>query len=438
MKVGDVIQLKGGGEVKILSEFGTGGQGTVYKVSYDGEEYALKWYHHGALNGKEKQFYQNLENNIIKGAPTEAFLWPIKITEIYNETFGYIMPIRPDGYKELTNFFVGSKKKRQVRFHGFRALEDAAINIIDAFRELHNKGYSYQDINNGNFFINPENGDVLICDNDNVSPFGTNLGIMGKQRWMAPEIVTGEKDPDKFSDRFSLAVVLFRLLFINHPLEGKYSTPPCMTKEMEKKYYGTDPIFIYDRSESKNRPIEGTDHNLKMFWNVYPRYIKEAFERSFSQEALHNPSSRMLEKEWLDLFMRLRAETGLCPYCGQEMFYNTEDAPDRAVCFECNKTVKINNFLTIRGKKYPTYKGMQLRMWNVDSSLGDIHTVVAQVVSNPNRPDVLGYQNMDHRTWIVELPDGNRRQVPTGKPVPVKPGLIIGFLGINGGQAKIE
>lgn len=69
-------------------------------------------------------------------------------------------------------------------------------------------------INNGNFFIMPDSGDVLICDNDNVSPFGTNLGIMGKQHWMAPEIVTGQNDSNKNSDCFSLAVVLFRLLFI--------------------------------------------------------------------------------------------------------------------------------------------------------------------------------------------------------------------------------
>ena len=138
---------------------------------------------------------------------------------------------------------MGGRKQKQARFKSFYALCTAAINIIEAFRALHNNGYSYQDINNGNFFINPENGDVLICDNDNVSPFGTNLGIMGKQRWMAPEIVMGKNDPDKNSDRFSLAVVLFRLLFINHPLEGRYSTPPCMTKELEQKYYGSAPIF---------------------------------------------------------------------------------------------------------------------------------------------------------------------------------------------------
>ena len=133
---------------------------------------------------------------------------------------------------------MGTRKKPQVHFQSFAAISTAAINIIQGFRELHARGYSYQDINNGNFFINPSTGDVLICDNDNVSPFGTSSGIMGKQRWMAPEIVTGG-NPDTHSDRFSLAVVLFRLLFINHPLEGRYSTPPCMTKELERiLWYG--------------------------------------------------------------------------------------------------------------------------------------------------------------------------------------------------------
>lgn len=210
---------------------------------------------------------------------------------------------------------MGGRKQKQARFKSFYALCTAAINIIEAFRALHNNGYSYQDINNGNFFINPENGDVLICDNDNVSPFGTNLGIMGKQRWMAPEIVMGKNDPDKNSDRFSLAVVLFRLLFINHPLEGRYSTPPCMTKEAEQKYYGSAPIFVYDPSTTENRPIPGTDHNLKLFWNVYPDYVKEAFIRAFSHDVMMKQKPRILEKEWLDIFIRLRTEIGRCPHC---------------------------------------------------------------------------------------------------------------------------
>lgn len=43
---------------------------------------------------------------------------------------------------------------------------------------LHRHGYSYQDLNDGNFFINPESGDVLICDNDNVMPQGVVIPLI--------------------------------------------------------------------------------------------------------------------------------------------------------------------------------------------------------------------------------------------------------------------
>lgn len=431
IKIGDTIKMKNGGEAKILSEFGSGGQGTVYKVSYNGKEYALKWYHVGVFKGKEKDFYANLENNIAKGAPTDAFLWPLGITEVQNGSFGYIMDIRPSGYEELTNFFVGSKKKQQVRFKSFAAISTAAINIIQAFRELHNRGYSYQDINNGNFFIDPANGGVLICDNDNVSPYGTNLGIMGKQRWMAPEIVTMQCDPDKQSDRFSLAVVLFRLLFINHPLEGRYSTPPCMTKELERKYYGSEPVFVYDPVDTKNRPVPGTDHNLKIFWNVYPQYIKNRFVRAFSQDVMHKRKARVLEKEWLDAFFRLRAETGICPNCKYEMFYTAEGVN---TCFECHKPVAKPAQLAFANVTLPMYKGMKIYMWHVDSTLDDITTVVGEVVANPQNPSILGVRNISTATWKVKLPDGSERPLAPNNVVPIKNGFVVDFVG--NGQSK--
>ena len=79
------------------------------------------------------------------------------------------------------------------------------MNIVTAFRILHNRGYSYQDLNDKNFFVNPQTGDVKIADNDNVAPFGKNMGIMGKPRYIAPEVVVGENLPNTASDRYSLA-----------------------------------------------------------------------------------------------------------------------------------------------------------------------------------------------------------------------------------------
>lgn len=428
LKIQDKIDITAGGQATVLGEFGSGGQGTVYKVEYEGRHYALKWYHSGVFHGKEQEFYNNIVNNISKGAPTVAFLWPKAITKVYNGQFGYLMDIRPDGYEELTNFFVGSRKQKQVRFKSFSAICNSAIQIIDAFRELHNNGYSYQDINNGNFFIKPDTGDVLICDNDNVSPFGTNLGIMGKQRWMAPEIVMGRNDPDKNSDRFSLSVVLFRLLFINHPLEGKYSTPPCMTKQLEQKYYGSDPVFVYDPSNTINRPIPGTDHNLKLFWNVYPDYIKDAFIRAFSHDVMMKQKPRILEKEWMDLFVRLRAEIGICPYCHQEMFY-TYNGSNTITCIECGKKVVVSNKLIVNKQTYPIFCGMKISLWSVDSSQEDTSTIIAQVVSNPKNPKLLGFRNLSHITWSVDLPDGSRRALPPQQVVPVHTGFVIHFIG---------
>lgn len=146
LKVHDKLDIQAGGQVEVLDEFGSGGQGTVYKVSYNGKTYALKWYHPGVFKGKENDFYKNLENNISNGAPTDAFLWPKAITKVYNDQFGYLMDVRPSGYEELTNFFVGGRKQKQARFKSFYALCTAAINIIEAFRALHNNGYSYQDV----------------------------------------------------------------------------------------------------------------------------------------------------------------------------------------------------------------------------------------------------------------------------------------------------
>ena len=437
LKIHDKIDIVAGGQAEVLGEFGSGGQGTVYKANYNGQIYALKWYHPGVFHGKEHEFYQNIENNISKGAPTSAFLWPKAITKVCNGQFGYLMDIRPDGYEELTNYFVGGRKQKQVRFKSFSAICNAAIQIINAFRELHNNGYSYQDINNGNFFIKPDSGDVLICDNDNVSPFGTNLGIMGKQRWMAPEIVTGQNDPDKNSDRFSLAVVLFRLLFINHPLEGRYSTPPCMTKELERKYYGTDPVFVYDSSNPINRPIPGTDHNLKLFWNVYPDYVKAAFTYAFSHDVMMKSKPRLLEKQWMDIFVRLRSEIGLCPHCRQEMFF-TYNGSHEIVCMECGKKVPVSNTITIKNLVFPIYCGLKISLWSVDSSQEDTTTQLAEVVRNPKNPQMLGFRNLSARTWIVNLPDGSQRPLPPQQVVPVHTGFVIHFLGGSNDAGEIK
>ena len=200
LKSKDKVTLTNGSFATIIKELGRGGQGIVYQVEVNGQMMALKWY----LNPMSDKFYRNLEENITKGAPSDAFLWPEYLTTKQNGSFGYIMKLRPQGYHEFGHYLLAKAK-----FKSFEALVNAAMKICEGFKSLHLSGLSYQDLNDGNFFIHPETGDVLICDNDNVFPEGETSGILGKARYMAPEVVTGKAMPDKYTDRYSLSVVLF-------------------------------------------------------------------------------------------------------------------------------------------------------------------------------------------------------------------------------------
>lgn len=404
---------------------GGGGQGNVYKVDYNGKTMALKWYHKSTVDKMKNagEFYENLKSNIEKGAPTKAFLWPEDLSEWIDGSFGYIMQLRPAGFEELTKFLIWDQKKRSMKaqFAGITARCNAAINIIEGFRALHNDGYSYQDLNNGNFFIDPKTGDVLICDNDNVSERGVNFGIAGKQRYMAPEVVLGGK-PDKQSDRFSLAVILFRMLFIEHPLEGKYSTPPCMTPEYEKKFYGSDPVFVLDPEDDRNAANNQLNTNTLRFWKIYPEYIRELFIKSFSKESMHPPYDRIIERTWLDAFVRLRSETVVCPHCGKETFITPKYTVS---CMYCGGQLTCLNSIRFRRFEIPVYGGVKIYTGQISDTGGDFHKLAGEIVRNKKNPDKLGLRNLTDSTWSVKLPDNSVKTVEPDGIMPVLPGFEI-------------
>jgi len=128
--------------VKVIEKIDEGGQGIVYKVDYNGQPKALKWYNPSKML-KPAEFMNNLINNIDKGAkegpPAENFVWPQDITEIQDGTFGYIMDLFPAGYYPFNKFLTGG-----VRFKKITPKVNTAINIVNGFRKLHLKGYSYQ------------------------------------------------------------------------------------------------------------------------------------------------------------------------------------------------------------------------------------------------------------------------------------------------------
>lgn len=412
-------------KIIIDSKLGEGGQGYVYKISYNGEPKALKIYKPESLHNPKK-FYHNLKNNISNGAPSPSFLWPTDMLRWNGTTFGYVMDLRPAEYVELVDLM---NAKKDVRFSSFKAAVNAALEMAAAFQILHSKGYSYQDLSDGNFFVNPRTGKVLICDNDNVSEYGENTGILGTPQYMAPEIVRGEAKPSTFTDRFSLAVIIFICITMCHPLEGKRHLCEILTPANERIIYGTDPIFILDPADHRNAPVAGVHTNIGYVWPELPKYMKEMFLKQFSRDIMMNPQRRATEDDWLDVLLRFHADIIACPHCrGENFTYDTSNP----LCSGCGKSLGIRNYFKVSGVDYPVpvYPGnvvfrKQLGPCNVDSAGGR----VLLVRTHPKDPTMVVAQNVSGTELTVTKAGGQRVIMKPNAAMGIEKGTTVDAFG---------
>lgn len=409
-----------GSEIQVEKYLAEGGQGEVYVADYNGEKKALKWYKKSGLGKNPQAFYENIKQNVMRGAPSSEFLWPLDITEWVDGTFGYIMDLRPQGYYEITDYMLC-----HVRFKSYRIIINAALKIVSAFRILHNSGYSYQDLNDGNFFINPDNGKVLICDNDNVAPDGTKTGIIGKPRYMAPEIVTGDSMPNSLTDRFSMSILLYMLFCLNHPLEGKRYLVPALTPELQESLYGSDPLFMMDPNDNRNGPHPVIHKNSIMVWPCLPDYVRDIFLEAFSKKACQRPSARPSEKAWLNVLTRFRSEILPCS-CGNEVFTHQGEP---CKCEVCGKKTEIPFKLVLSGYSIPAVRDS--RIYRCQLGVCDETEALDPVAHVLQRKgdETLGIKNKSERRWDAVTTKGIARRVAPDEVIPLKDGITFTAFG---------
>ena len=425
-----IIPLEDSGEIKIINEIGRGGQGQVYKVSFENKEYALKWYNENAISDVEK-FKNNLRKNIMEGAPSKNFLWPQYLTKDYKGSFGYVMALRPDNFVDFSNIL-----NKNNNFSSLDSIILAALNIVTSFQDLHRKGKSYQDLNDGNFFIDTNTGEVLICDNDNIAPDRENMGIAGKPGYMAPEIVRGEGKPQVITDQYSLAVVLFKLFIRHDPLMGKkYVDEICITEEAEKKLYGEKALFIFDPNDKSNRPVAGVHPNPINLWPMYPLYLQEAFIKSFC-DGIKSPHMRLAESQWIKILIQLRNDIICCQNCNFEyfltsnnLFYQNKSALYK--CKHCNSEFNYPFFIKTKDYTIPLCAGKKLYKCHTICDSNNFSDEEAYIVKNKKNPNILAIKNISQKTWYY-IHNGTRTQLPPNGIGVIQDNVIIDFGNVTG------
>lgn len=421
LKIGTFLTSESSAKYKVVALLGAGGQGEVYDVESGGKHYALKWYFKHMATKDQKEILDNL---LAKGSPDESFLWPQDIIfKSYGESFGYIMPLRPKQFKSIVDMM---KRRAEPSFY---ALCKAAYNLTNGYRKLHAMGYSYRDISFGNLFFNPDDGEVLICDNDNVSANGIdNSAVYGTPRFMAPEIVVGKAKPSRNTDLYSLAVLLFYMFMMGHPLEGKLEADiKCMDIHAMNKLYGTDPVFVFDPADKSNRPVKGYQDNVLIYWDLYPQPVRDLFTQSFT-EGLVSPNKRVTEKKWLETFANLTTGIIACPACGGEVFYDEIKAEtgEAHTCWNCGRDVRMPVAVVIGKSRVLLHKNAKIYSHHIYDDY-DMTTVVGSVVQNPNNPSLWGIKNESNENWTYIKPDGMQIPVAIGRSAAIVRDTKINF-----------
>jgi serine/threonine protein kinase len=376
-----------------------------------------------------------MRKNIASGAPNDKFLWPLYMAEEQSGSFGYVMNLRPREYSEFSDIL-----NNTVRFPSTELAIKSALNIVDGFRKLHQKGFSYQDLNDGNFFINVNSGEVLICDNDNVTGGAQkNPGnIGGKPGYMAPEIVAGKTHPTANTDYHSLAVILFKLFIRHDPLMGEaYVKSVCITEQREVELYGTHPVFIFDPKDQSNRPVRGVHPNPIKLWPLYPAFFQETFIKSFG-EGLANPDVRLTDAGWQKTLVNLRDDLFSCPCGKSDLFLSNRQSGGNIRFGDCGHSFSEPYRLETSNKhSIPLLPGKKLYACHTIAGKDDWETVTGEVIANKNNPALWGIRNLSNDTWVFTPPTGgDGKTVASGGVIPIGNGVTLKFSNVDGKIGK--
>lgn len=405
---------------------GGGGQGEVYRAELGGQAVALKWYFPASATPEQRSA---LETLIKKGPPNEKFLWPMELTSAAGVPgFGYVMPLREPRYKGIVDLM-----KRRIE-PTFRALATAGLDLSHSYLQLHAEGLCYRDISFGNVFFDPDTGDVLICDNDNVTVDGEGkAGVLGTPRFMAPEVVRGEALPSTQTDLFSLAVLLFYMFMVHHPLEGRRELEiHCLDLPAMTKLYGTDPLFIFDPDDDSNRPVPGYQDNVLAFWPLYPQFLRDLFTKAFTGGIRDPQNGRVRESEWRAAMVRLRDSIVYCANCGAENFYDADalkgSGGKPSPCWACDKTIQLPPRIRIGNNVIMLNHDTQLFPHHVDDQRAyDFSQPIAAVTQHPKDPNVWGLKNLSGEKWVITAPDGTINDVEPGRNARLAVGIKVNF-----------
>lgn len=320
--------------------FTQGGQGALY-LSNDRRS-VIKLYH--TANPTRVAILRKIigEYNVTQADPSakDLFAWPNAIIQ------------KPKLGVRMSNVNFRSEHKPLTWWLGVKAFKrlgpEIRGNWLDRTRvasgmariawKLHGSGLCHSDFSGDNFLANVARQQAILIDLDAlVVPGVLPPEMLGTGDYMAPEIVSRASTdstvrPSIYTDLHSLAVLLYELLLMRHPLKGPKQHDPDSEQD-DILALGEKALYIEDPEDRSNRPADP----FQGAWLLGDE-VEALMRRAFTT-GLRTPTQRPLAAEWGDALVRmsdqiipcsnencpgkafvlLRDRPGVCPWCGTKV-----------------------------------------------------------------------------------------------------------------------
>lgn len=392
----------------------------------------------------------------------QLYCWPTATVE-HNGRIGVVAPF----YRDHFFFEHGSFNNDMLKIQGkdkegkwfaspnnqFKFLDERergnwlnylqlCLRLSRAVRRLHAAGLAHSDLSYKNVLLAPTTGHVCIIDMDGlVVPDRFPPEVVGTPDFIAPECVATSNlpktDPQRvlpsiFTDRHALAVMVYSLLLLRHPLRGQkvHAEDPS---EDERLTMGEQALFVEHPSDDSNRlfPTEGTKPTelpwkdpQKLPYTVTGPYLRALFDRAFI-DGLHDPRNRPSADEWevalvktVDLIQP--CQNSACP---QAWFvFDNTTAPRCPFCqTRYQGKLPVINLYSARGDRYRpdnhrlmVYSNQSVFPWHVD------RTIMPNERLGDEHKSRVGYFVLHQKRWFLvneNMPD--LKNASTGEAIPI-------------------
>ena len=366
----DSVTIRGGGLIKFdISKIIVSGMKQIYFVKWRPE---VVVFFHNIDKHNDIRLAQLLckYNPTLNGQPDaeywrDLFCWPTAIVDHQKFGIGIVSPTYPKCFFFNEGGLAGNEKEgawfnnidhvtgKQFRYSKVDESERgnlqtylaALTKVCRGVSRMHMAGLAHADFCERAVLIDPSTGGALIVDVDAlVVPGIYPPDVAGTPGYISPEFLAtidlpfgdrSKKIPSPDTNKYSLAVMIYKYLLERHPLVGKRKILGVTAEEEDIQIFGAGAIYSEHRDNDTNRPVDSK--YLKA--SILGKELEDLFNKSFV-DGLFDPSKRPLPSEF---------EMALCgafdmllpcgnPSCTHKYFVLTNKT--NPICPYCNTKVR--------------------------------------------------------------------------------------------------